>query len=84
MMLNCYPWGVSLNQMQPLSKSKTRILFETYLFDVGNKDKIEETAILQTEMEMEMEMEDEQIVLQVPKGIESSAYAQGRYSPKHE
>jgi choline monooxygenase len=78
LMINCYPWGVSLNLIQPVAKNKTRILFETYLFDLSSKSEVEASMIRQTELE------DEEIVLQVQKGIESSAYVQGKYSPTHE
>lgn len=78
LMLNCYPWGVSLNIVKPVSKSKTLVEFKTYLFDPGQKEAVSQTGILQTELE------DEEIVMQVQQGIRSSAYDRGRYSPVHE
>ncbi len=77
-MLNCYPWGLSLNVIEPVNKEKTRIRYETYFFDLNDRQKYLDTHITETEME------DEEIVLQVQKGIQSSMYTNGRYSPQHE
>ena len=78
MMFNFYPWGLSINIVKPLSVNKTKVSFLTYIFDdlklhkgAGNDiDKVER--------------EDEFIVENVNKGIQSSFYKSGRYSPTRE
>ena len=78
MMFNFYPWGLSLNIVQPTSFNKTKVSFITYMLDESkynlgagsNLDKVE--------------MEDEAIVLNVQKGIRSRFYSQGRYSVTRE
>jgi len=78
LMFNFYPWGLSLNVVQPLAIDKTKVSFLTYVWkeekrNVGagsNLDKVE--------------MEDEEIVQQVQKGIRSRFYRQGRYSVTRE
>ena len=78
LMLNFYPWGISINLVCPINTSKTKILFRSYVFDKsklnsgasGNLDKVE--------------MEDEEIVQSVQKGINSSFYNTGRFSPTKE
>ncbi len=77
-MLNCYSWGVSLNIVNPIGPKRTLIQFETFLFDPADQGRFLQSGIVQTEIE------DEEIVLQVQKGIQSSAYDRGRYSPVHE
>ena len=77
LMFNVYPWGVSLNVIEPLSHNRTRVRFRTYRFPnvefnrtVNN---LEDT-----------EMEDEAVVESVQKGIQSRFYQSGRFSPKME
>ncbi len=78
MMFNFYPWGLSVNVVNPLAVDRTNVFFYTYLWDetkynVGagsNLDKVE--------------MEDEAVVEAVQRGIRSSLYKQGRYSVTRE
>jgi choline monooxygenase len=78
LMLNFYPWGLSLNQVQPLSPSRTRVVFRSYVGDAsllgrgagGDLDRVE--------------LEDEAVVVQVQRGVRSRFYRGGRYSPTHE
>ncbi|MEO0897888.1 MAG: aromatic ring-hydroxylating dioxygenase subunit alpha [Bacteroidota bacterium] len=77
-MLNFYPWGLSLNLIEPVSTEKTRIRFETFLwkeelFDPRSQDLLHMT-----------EMEDEAVVEAVQAGIKSRLYHKGRYSVKME
>lgn len=76
LMLNVYPWGVSVNSVEPVTLSLTRVRFCTYVFDGYSGPDF--AAIHQTELE------DEAIVEQVQKGISSSFYKEGRYAPQHE
>ena len=76
LMFNVYPWGLSLNSVEPISLTETRVRFFTFVL----KDEMppDFSAIHQ------VEMEDEAIVEQVQHGISSSFYKEGRYSPAHE
>lgn len=75
-MWNFYPWGVSLNVVEPISLGKTNIRFRTFVLD--GMDPPDMRPIHQTELE------DEAIVEQVQHGIASSFYKRGRYAPQHE
>lgn len=77
-MLNIYPWGISLNVVCPINKSKTKVLFRSYVLD---STKLYSGA---SEDLNRVEIEDEKIVENVQKGINSSFYRSGRFSPKRE
>lgn len=77
LMFNFYPWGLSLNVVQPLSYNKTLVRFRTYRFS-NEPFKRELNALEQTEME------DEAVVEAVQKGVRSRFYKSGRYSVKQE
>lgn len=78
MMFNFYPWGLSLNIVEPIATDRTKISFyafvwKTDLFNKGagsNLDKVE--------------MEDEAVVEAVQKGVRSRFYRFGRYSVTRE
>ena len=72
-MFNFYPWGLSLNVVEPLSHQQTRIRFRSYYFP-GHHYQGEDERLHQTEME------DEAIVLSVQQGIQSRFYERGRFS----
>jgi choline monooxygenase len=78
MMFNFYPWGLSVNIVQPLSLDKTNILFLTYVWkeDAYNKGA---GSNLDT-----VELEDEEVVENVQRGIRSRFYKHGRYSVSRE
>lgn len=78
MMFNFYPWGLSLNIVEPLSANRTKISFVTYMLD---KSRYNQGAGSDLD---KVEMEDEAIVLQVQKGVRSRFYSQGRYSVTRE
>lgn len=74
-MFNFYPWGLSLNVVEPLSHQRTRIRFRTYYFESaawpGALNELDIT-----------EMEDEAVVESVQRGVGLRRYYQtGRYSP---
>jgi len=77
LMLNFYPWGLSLNVIYPQGIEKTKISFRTYLFPDA-KHEFDAKGIHDTEME------DEAIVLQVQRGVKSRFYEKGRYAPEME
>jgi choline monooxygenase len=78
LMLNFYPWGLSLNVVVPLAVGRTRVLYRSFLLDPSRRGKGAGAAL------DEVEREDEQIVEQVQRGIASRLYDRGRYSPRRE
>ncbi|MEZ4959968.1 MAG: aromatic ring-hydroxylating dioxygenase subunit alpha [Saprospiraceae bacterium] len=77
LMLNFYPWGLSLNVVQPLSHDKTKVSFRSYRF----RDKPFDRTVNNLE---NTELEDEAVVESVQKGIQSRFYSRGRFSPTME
>lgn len=77
-MLNFYPWGLSVNIIEPVTPSHSRIRYLTYVSDEskfgtgagGDLDRVE--------------LEDEAVVESVQRGIRSRFYDRGRYSPTRE
>jgi len=78
LMLNFYPWGLSLNQVLPLSPTRTRVIFRAY---VGRPDLLEQGAGSALD---QVELEDEAAVQSVQRGLRSRLYRPGRYAPLHE
>jgi choline monooxygenase len=78
MMFNFYPWGLSINIVQPLAKNKTKVNFITYVLDESLREKGAGAALDR------VEAEDEAIVHNVQKGVRSRFYNHGRYSVKRE
>lgn len=77
-MLNFYPWGLSVNVIRPLDVDRTKVSFLTYVLD---PDKLEVGAGASLE---KVEREDEFVVENVQKGVRSHLYQAGRYSPTRE
>lgn len=77
-MLNIYPWGVSVNIINPINHRLSKISYRTYVWDEtrlgsgagGDLEKVER--------------EDQDIVEEVQTGITSHLYNRGRYSPNME
>ena len=78
LMLNFYPWGLSLNLVLPLDMGRTRVAFRAYVWDDSKLEGGAGGALDQ------VEMEDEAIVERVQCGVRSRAYKNGRYSPTRE
>jgi len=78
LMLNVYPWGISVNLVKPQKMSHTKIIFKSYVFD---ESKLNLGASRNLD---KVEMEDEYVVQNVQKGISSSFYNTGRFSPSKE
>lgn len=78
MMFNFYPWGLSLNVVQPVSVGECRVKFITYVYDESKLGKGAGSGL------NTVEMEDEEVVQYVQKGIRSRFYTHGRYSPNRE
>ena len=78
MMFNFYPWGLSLNIVEPNGQAQTKVRFLTYvwkeaLFDKGAGSSLDA-----------VELEDEEVVENVQRGVRSRFYGHGRYSVTRE
>ena len=77
-MLNFYPWGLSLNVVEPLGPTRTRVRFRSYVWDEARRaDGVGGDL-------HRVEMEDEEVVESVQKGVRSRLYDRGRFSPRRE
>lgn len=78
LMMNFYPWGLSINIVVPLSVDRTKISYLTYVYD---ESKLTRGAGANTDR---TEREDENIIELVQRGVKSRFYDRGRYSPEWE
>jgi choline monooxygenase len=78
LMLNFYSWGISVNIVEPISRSRSRVKYLTF---VSDEKKFGTGAGADLHR---VELEDEAIVESVQKGIRSRFYDRGRYSPTRE
>jgi len=78
LMLNFYPWGLSLNAVVPLAPARTRVEYRRYLW---RPDLLDSGAGADLHR---VELEDEAVVEGVQRGVRSRLYHRGRYSPRHE
>ena len=78
LMLNVYPWGMSVNIIIPESVNRTRVIYHGYVTD-QNKIGIGAGGDLD-----KVELEDQTVVAGVQRGMNSATYDRGRYSPQHE
>ncbi len=78
LMLNFYPWGLSVNLVQPLGPARTRVQFRAFVADAALLGAGAGGAL------DEVEMQDQAVVLGVQRGMASRLYAGGRYAPHHE
>jgi choline monooxygenase len=78
MMFNFYPWGLSINVVQPLGVDRTKVSFYTHMW---KEEKYNRGAGSDLD---KVEMEDEEVVQNVQKGIRSRFYDHGRYSVTRE
>ena len=78
LMLNFYPWGLSINLVEPLSTGTTRVLFRSY---VGNAAALGAGAGAGLDR---VEKEDEAVVEAVQAGVRARLFKGGRYSPAFE
>ena len=78
LMLNFYPWGLSINVVKPINKNKTKVSFITYVYD-ESKLSTGAGALLD-----KVEREDEFVVEGVQSGLQSKYYRTGRFSPTRE
>jgi choline monooxygenase len=78
MMFNFYPWGLSVNLVEPVSVGECRVRFLPYVWDENKLDKGAGAGL------DKVEQEDEEIVENVQRGIRSRFYKYGRYSATRE
>jgi choline monooxygenase len=78
LMLNFYPWGLSVNVVQPLAPDRTRVSFLSYVWDETRREGGAGAELHR------VEMEDEEIVESVQAGVRSRLFRRGRYSPRRE
>ena len=78
MMFNFYPWGLSINIIKPIDINSTKVSFISYVYDPKKLDKGAGSSL------EKVEEEDEFVVENVQKGVRSSFYKAGRFSPTRE
>ena len=78
LMLNFYPWGVSINIVRPVDVGITEVKYYGFVLDLN---KIGEGAGGDLDS---VEFEDQEIVEACYQGMQSIFYQQGRYSPRME
>ena len=78
LMLNVYPWGVSVNIVVPTGVGTTQVLFRSY---VKRPDLLDQGAGAELD---KVELQDQFVVENCMKGMRSASYGRGRYSPTHE
>jgi choline monooxygenase len=78
LMLNVYPWGISVNVVSPLAADETRVTFLSYVWDASRLERGAGAGLDR------VEREDEAVVESVQKGVRSRLYDRGRYSPSRE
>lgn len=78
MMFNFYPWGLSLNIVEPTGVSTCKVRFLVYVFDERKLGTGAGTGLDQ------VEYEDEEVVEKVQLGVRSRFYGHGRYAPERE
>ena len=78
LMLNFYPWGLSLNIIEPVSPTRTNIRYETFLRPGQDYDESN------WQFTSTVEFEDQAVVESVNRGVNSRLYKTGRFSPKRE
>jgi choline monooxygenase len=78
LMLNFYPWGLSLNVVEPRGPAATRIRFESWVHRPELR-----AAGAGAELHR-VELEDEAVVEATQRGMRSRLYRRGRFSPARE
>ncbi len=78
LMLNFYPWGISVNVVTPLGKDRTRVSFLPFVWDASLRERGVGSALHR------VEMEDEEVVESQHRGLGSRLYRRGRFSPRRE
>lgn len=74
-MLNLYPWGLSLNVVEPLGPTRTRVRFHAFVERPELHDRGAGSGLVQ------VELEDERAAQQVVRGLAARSWRGGRYAP---
>ena len=69
LMLNFYPWGLSINVITPINKNRTKVSFIQFMLDESKYD-LGAGGLID-----KVEREDEFVVEEVSKGLESRYYS---------
>lgn len=77
-MLNFYPWGLSLNMVQPLGPTRTRVLYQSWVWDESARGQGAGSGLDQ------VEREDQRVVATTQAGLAGRLYDRGRYVPGRE
>jgi choline monooxygenase len=77
-MINAYPWGLSINHIEPTGPTSTRVRFVDYVWQPELRDLGAGADLLR------VELEDEAVVEATQLGVRSRCYQRGRYAPRHE
>jgi choline monooxygenase len=81
LMINAYPDNFSTNLIVPMGPDRTLTLFEWFFADPdADRERIEQTVAFSDEIQVE----DIAICEAVQRGLRSSTYDSGRYSPQRE
>ena len=78
LMLNFYPWGLSLNVVMPAGVDAMRVHYRAYVADEALRERGAGSGLDR------VEHEDEAVVESVQRGLQSRLYGRGRYSPSRE
>lgn len=78
LMVNAYPWGISINLVEPTSPTTCRVRYLTWIARPELMDR-GAGAGLDT-----VEHEDEAVVERVQRGVRARLYPRGRFSPTRE
>ena len=78
LMLNFYPWGLSVNVVEPLGPGSTRVRFLRYVASPELQ-----TSGAGADLDG-VQREDEEVVEAVQRGVRSRLYRAGRFSPRSE
>lgn len=77
-MINAYPWGLSVNLVQPLGPGRTRVRYLTWVTEPSRRGRGAGADLRR------VELEDDAIVESVQRGVRSRLYRGGRFSPARE
>lgn len=77
-MLNFYPWGISVNVIQPCGPTQTRVRYRAWVWDASKREGGAGAGL------DAVELEDDAVVEATQLGVRSRLYRGGRYSPKRE
>lgn len=77
-MLNVYPWGLSLNVVEPLGVDRMQVRYRAYVVHPELRNDGPGADL------DGVEREDQDIVRRVQAGVGARLYDRGRFSPRHE